>query len=105
MASPNSSWTEIITTTIQNRQRKLADNVSDNTAILQRLKQKGRIKTVSGGNVIAQELEYAENSTGTWYSGYEPLTIQVSDIATAAEFAYKQFAVAVTISGLEQLQN
>lgn len=105
MASPNSSWSEIITTTIQNRQRKLADNVSDNTAILQRLKQKGRIKTVSGGNVIAQELEYAENSAFVWYSGYETLSIAPSDVMSAAEFAYKQAAVAVTISGLEQLQN
>lgn len=105
MASPNSSWSEIITTTIQSRQKKLADNVSDNTAILQRLKEKGRIKTVSGGNVIAQELEYAENSTFTWYSGYEPLNIQVSDVISAAEFSYKQAAAAVTISGLEQLQN
>ncbi len=105
MASPNSTWTEILTTTIHNRQRKLADNVSDNTAILQRLKEKGRIKTVSGGVSILQELEYAENGTFTWYSGYEPLSIQVSDIASAAEFAYKQAAVAVTISGLEMLQN
>jgi hypothetical protein len=105
MASPNSSWSEIITTTIQSRSRKLADNVSENTAILQRLKQKGRIKTVSGGNVIAQELEYAENGTFTWYSGYEPLSIQVSDVISAAEFAWKQAAVAVTISGLEMLQN
>ncbi len=105
MASPNSSWTEALTASIHNRQKKLADNVSDNTAILQRLKQKGRIKTVSGGVSILQELEYAENSTGTWYSGYEPLTVQVSDIMSAAEFAYKQFAVAVTISGLEMLQN
>lgn len=105
MASPNSSWTEIITTTIQNRSKKLADNVSDNTAILQRLKEKGRIRTVSGGNVIAQELEYAENSTFLWYDGYEQLNIQVSDVISAAEFAWKQAAVAVTISGKEQLIN
>jgi len=105
MASPNSSWTEIITTTLQNRSKKLADNVSDNTAILQRLKSKGRIRTVSGGNVIAQELEYAENGTFIWYDGYENLSIAPSDVISAAEFAWKQAAVAVTISGKEQLIN
>jgi hypothetical protein len=105
MASPNTSWTDIITTTIQSRSKKLADNVSNNTAILQRLKARGKIRTVSGGNVIAQELEYAENSNFMWYSGYEQLGISAQELFTAAEFAWKQAAVAVTISGLEMLQN
>lgn len=61
MASPNLS--EIVTTTIQNRRKKLADNVTNSNAILTRLKERGRIKTVSGGDKILQELEYAENGT------------------------------------------
>lgn len=105
MASPNSSWTEIITTTMQNRSRKLADGVSDNVAILMRLKERGRIRTVSGGNVIAQELEYTDNSTVMWYDGYEQLNIAVSDVITAAEYSWKQLAAAVTISGKEMLMN
>ena len=36
MATPNLS--EITTTTIRNRSRKLADNVTDNNALLARLK-------------------------------------------------------------------
>ena len=56
MASPNSSYSEIITTTIQSRTRKLADNVTKNTALLARLRSKGKIKLVSGGNTIVQEL-------------------------------------------------
>ncbi|MDP9144077.1 MAG: phage major capsid protein [Actinomycetota bacterium] len=103
MVSPNLS--EIITTTLRNRTGKLADSVTDNNAILFRLKQKGRIKPVSGGRTIVQELEYAENGTFVWYSGYETLNVATSDVFTAAEFDWKQAAVAVTISGLEQLQN
>lgn len=61
MASPNVS--EIVTTTLANRTKKLADNVTNNNAILRRLKERGRIKPFSGGRVIYQELEYAENST------------------------------------------
>lgn len=105
MASPNSSYTEIITTTMQNRSKMLADNVSDNSAILTRLKAKGKIRTVSGGNVIMQEIEYAENSNFMWYDGYEQLSIGISDVITAAEYAWKQAAVAVTISGKELLMN
>jgi hypothetical protein len=103
MASPNLS--EIITTTLRNRTGKLADNVTKQTALLSRLRQRGKVKPVSGGRTIVQELEYAENSTYQRYSGYETLNIAPSDVFTAAEFDYKQLSVAVTISGLEQLQN
>ncbi len=103
MASPNLS--EIITTTLRNRTGKLADNVTQNNALLARLKARGKAKPASGGRTIVQELEYATNVTGGWYSGYEPLNVSQSDVLTAAEFDWKQYAVAVTISGLEQLQN
>lgn len=103
MPSPNIS--EIATTTIESRRRRLADNVTDNTALLSRMQQRGRIRTVSGGRTIYEELEYAENSTYKRYSGYEVLNIQPSDVFSAAEYAFKQVAVAVTISGLEELQN
>lgn len=103
MASPNLS--EIVTTTIRNRSKKLADNVTNNNALLMRLTQKGNSKPFSGGRNIVQELEYAENSTYKRYSGYEVLDISPSDVMTAAEFEIKQAAVAVTISGLEELQN
>lgn len=103
MASPNLS--EIITTTIENRSRKLADNVSDNSPLLFRLNRKGNVNPFSGGHVILQEMEYAENGTFKYYQGYEPLNISPSDVMTAAEFPIKQAAVAVSVSGLEQLQN
>lgn len=70
-----------------------------------RLKKKGKVKPVSGGRTIVQELEYAENGTFKRYSGYEALNISPSDVFTGAEFNYAQAAVAVSISGLEQLQN
>lgn len=103
MASPNIS--EMLTTTLESRTGKLADNVTENNAILYRLKEKGRMRPVSGGTSIYQELEYAENSTYKRYSGYETLDISPSDVFTAAEFNWKQAAVAVTVSGLEELQN
>lgn len=105
MASPNSNFSEIITTTLRNRSGKLADSVSANNALLSRLMSKGNIKLVSGGRTIVQELEYAENGTFGYYSGYETLNVSPSDVFSAAEFDWKQAAVAVSISGLEELQN
>ena len=103
MAFPN--LTEIVTTTLRNRTGVLQDNVSRNNALLARLNRKGRIKPFSGGRTIVQELDYANNSTFTWYSGYQTININPSQVFTAAEFPIRQAALAVSISGLEEIQN
>ena len=105
LVNPSAAMTEIVTTTLRNRTGKLADNASKNNALLRRLKAKGKVKPVSGGRTIVQEMEYAENGTFKRYSGYEMLNITPSDVFTAAEFNYAQAAVAISISGLEQIQN
>jgi hypothetical protein len=99
LASPNLN--EVVTTTLRNRSGKLADNVTNNNALLSRLKQKGSIQPVSGGRTIVQELEYAQNGTYQRYAGYQVLNVQPSDVFTSAEFDWKQAAVAVTWNGLE----
>jgi hypothetical protein len=103
MPSPNLG--EIVTTTLRNRAGTLRDNVSNNNAILSELQKRGRIKPVDGGRTIVEEMDYAENATFQWYSGYDQLNVAPSDVITAAEFNYAQAAVAVSLSGLEELQN
>lgn len=103
MSSPNLD--EMVTTTLRNRTGVPADNMSKNSMIWKRLNSKGKIKPVSGGRTIVQEVEYAENSSGQWYSGNEPLNIGPSTVLSAAEFNYAQYAIAVVITGLEELQN
>ena len=58
MASPNSNYDDIFTTTLESRTGKLADNVSKNNALLSRLKAKNKIRPISGGSKIVEELEY-----------------------------------------------
>jgi len=104
MASPN--LTEIVTTTLRRRSKSLADNISQHNALLSRLRSKGNSSLVPGGRTIVEELEYAENATFQYYSGYEVLDVSPSDVFTAAEFNWKQAAVNVTASGLEtRIQN
>lgn len=103
MASPNLS--ELVTTTLRKRSSVLADNVSENNALLSRMKSRGNVKVVDGGRTLVEPLEYAENSTYKRYTGYENLDISPSDVISAAEYNPKQVAVAVTMSGLEQIQN
>lgn len=103
MASPNLS--EAVTMTLRKRSRRLADNVSENTALLFRVRERGNSRPFDGGRTIVEELAYAENSTYKRYSGYQTLDIAASDQFTGAEFEIKQAAVAVVMSGLEELQN
>ena len=103
MSFPN--LTDIVATTIQSRTRQIADNVTKNNAATAYLNRRGNRKTFSGGSTILQEISFAENANGGWYSGYDLLPVAAQDVITAAEFAIKQLACPVVMSGLEQLQN
>lgn len=105
MAFANPNYSDIIATTIQSRTKKIADNVTKNNALLTYLDKRGNTKTFSGGNVILQELSFAENANAGWYSGYDLLPVAAQDVISAAEYPIKQAAVPCVISGLEMLQN
>jgi len=107
MAYANSAITDIIATTIQSRSGELADNLTQNNAILQRLQQKGNVRPFSGGNVILEEIMYDDSATNNAnsYSGYEVLNIAPDSPISAAQYKISQYADSVTMSGLEMLQN
>jgi hypothetical protein len=103
MAFPN--VTDIVATTIENRSKKLADNVTKNNALLRRLDERGNVRTISGGSLIFEELTFAENTNAGWYSGYDLLPVAAQDVISAAQYDIKQAACPVIISGLDQLKN
>jgi hypothetical protein len=103
MAFPN--VTDIVTTTLENRSKKIADNVTENNALLLWLSKRGNIRTFGGGRLIYEEISFAENGNANSYSGYETLPTAAADVLSAAEFAIKQYACPVIISGLEMLMN
>jgi hypothetical protein len=105
MAFANSDISDVVATTIESRTGVVADNVTDNNALLLKLKQRGRIKPWRGGYTIRQELSFQDNATAKYYSGGEVLDISPSDVISAAQYDPKQAVVAVTITGLEMLQN
>lgn len=105
MAYPSPSIGDIVATTIENRSKKAADNITRNLALLSRLNKRGNVMPFSGGTNIFETLEYAQNSTAQFYSGYEAINVSPSQIFSAAQFPIRQAAAAVSISGLEELQN
>ena len=107
MAFANTSISDIIATNIQSRTGELADNVTNNNALLRRLKERGNVKKFSGGNVILQEIMYSDTTTNNTnsYSGYEVLNVGQNSPISAAQFSITQYASAISISGLEMIQN
>jgi hypothetical protein len=92
---------EIIATTLRNRSRQIADNVSNSNALLKRLSERGKIKLVGGGRNICQELEYQEMGTFVYYTGSGSLSGTPNSVIDMAEFSWKQAAVMVYATGLE----
>src|SRR3990167_1601541 len=107
MTFANSTLTDIITTTIQNRSGKVADNLTNNNALLRRLKMRGNIRLFGGGDVIVEELMYNDSTTdnSNSYSGYEAINITPDSPISGGQFGIMQYADSVSISGLELLQN
>lgn len=110
MPSPGQStlfntFTELVSTTYRAHRKDVADNMSKHNAAWRRLAGKGRIRTEDGGLSIVIPIEYADNSTYTRYSGYDPLNVGASDVLTAAEFPWRQASINIAANGLEIRSN
>ena len=107
MAFANTAISDIIATTIESRTRAAQDNLTNNNALLMRLKERGNVKTISGGSSILEELYYNDPNTNNAnsYSGYETINISPDSPISASQWNLKHYADAVTISGPEMLAN
>lgn len=105
MPSPNSTFTEIVTTTLREHPSEITDNVSDHNALLRRMKKRGNIKKIDGGYEIVRPLDYAENGTYQRFSGFDTLNVASSDVLSAAKFDWTQAAIHVTASGQQLRMN
>lgn len=105
MASPNATFTELVSTTFRKHGKTFIDNVSKNNALLRYLMDAGQVNTVDGGLSLVAPLDYNSNNTYQRYSGYDVLNISQSDVLTSAEFPWRQIAINVVASGLEMRIN
>ena len=101
MASANSTFTELVTTTFRRHRKGFKDNLSERNAFLKKIYKKGNYRTEEGGLSIVEPLDYAQNSTYQRYSDWDELNIQQSDVLSAAEFTWKQIAMHIVASGRE----
>src|SRR4030067_2000830 len=105
MASPNSTFTELVSTTFRKRRKEIKDNISNRNALLKYMDKRGNKRHEDGGLTIVTPLDYAENSTYQRFSDWDTLNIAASDVISAAEYQWRQIALNVVASGREMRIN
>ena len=105
MASGNSSYTSLITTTLQNHGKEIFDSVSTNNALLWMLKKAGNIKVVGGGRTFTHPVIYQTNSSFAAYSKLDPISLPVTDNITRAEYPIKVLAGSIVLSTIDLAMN
>ena len=104
MAAGHADFDALLSTTLDNYRDTLEDNLSTQVPLWHFLKENGRI-TKRGGAKVIEPLLYGSNTTSKTYSDYEALDFTPQEGITAAEFEWRQHAVVVRISGIEEAKN
>lgn len=94
----------LLSTTLSAVRKKMADNIFTRIPLFNWLKQKSKI-TENGGASVVCPVMFGKNSTAKPYSGYGIIDTTPQEGMTAAQYAWKQYAATVSISGLEEQQN
>lgn len=105
MPSPNSTFTELVSTTFRKHIGEIKDNLSNRNALLKYMMKKGQTRKEDGGLTIVTGLDYTSNSTYQRYSDWDVLNIAQSDVITSAEYQWRQIALNVVASGREMRIN
>jgi hypothetical protein len=106
MATPNSNFDQITTTTLHNYlSTDLADQIFGALVLTKWLMNNGRKKPASGGDFLLEPLLYGKNLTVGSYDAYDPIDTSPQTGITAAQFNWKLLAGSVTFSRVEALKN
>jgi len=105
MASPNSTFTELVSSTFRKVRTDVKDNLSKRNALLKHIYKRGNYRKEDGGLTIVTPLDYAENGTYQRYSDWDLLNISASDVISAAEYQWRQIAINIVASGREKRIN
>ncbi len=79
------------------------DNVFTSQALLYLLKKGGGFRSLDGGRVIEESIEYAENTTFRSYSDLEALDTTRVEVVDAARFEWKEVGGTIVFSNREKL--
>ena len=83
---------------------KMVDNVFNSNPLMRRWK-KDRYRKAAGGSKVIQPLLFDDVNASGWYSGADTLDTAANDIATSAEWDWKQLFANITVTRLDELKN
>lgn len=95
----------LYTSTWQNRRDGVADNVFDATPFWFWLKDKGKMKQVSGGRFIEENLEYAKNSNIKWIGKGGTVVLNDYEFLTVAQYNWRYVTASIVRFGVDDQQN
>jgi len=101
----NDNFDQILSTTLKNYIPKLTDNIFSARPLFYALTNGQTIRRISGGAKIVVPLIYGTNSTAASYSGSDTISTTAQTGISAAEYDWKQYAVTITINGIEEAKN
>lgn len=105
MARGNSSFSRLITETLQHHGTEIFDAVSTNNALFYMLKKRGNIKVVPGGRRFTHPIYHLQNSSFQSYAKLDTISTPINDDLTRAEYLVKVVAGSLVMSTLEEAMN
>jgi hypothetical protein len=105
VATGNTNFSKLITTTLQNLPAEVFDAVSTNNALLYMLQKRGNLKIVAGGRTFTHPIYYRKNTSFKSYGKLDTIDTPLMDDISRAEYPIKVIAGSVVISLLEEAMN
>lgn len=103
MSNPN--FDQVATTTLQAYRPRYADAITDKSAVMKLLKERGGVEEQSGGRTLVEPIIYAENTTAGWFSDYDILPTDPQTGISASEYPWAQLVASIIISGKQEFLN
>jgi hypothetical protein len=95
----------LYTTTWQNRQEGISDNIFQSTAFFFWLKDKGKLIPVRGGRYIEENLEYAANPNIAWVGRGGIVSLNDYQFMTVAQYQWRYVTASIVRFGVDDQQN
>lgn len=105
MPTGHSSYSRLITETLQSHGTEIFDAVSTNNALFYMLKKRDNIKMSPGGRVFTHPLYYNQNTSFGSYAKLGTIRTPIMDDLTRAEYPIKSINGSLVLSIMEEAMN
>lgn len=105
MRTLTESLDNLYTTTWQHMKDTVVDNIFDASPLWFWLKEKGKLKSVSGGRYLTDPLAYAENDNVVWFRRGGTVPMNDKEFLTTSKWDWRYLAASVVRFGVDDQQN